>query len=34
MAMFDARSRECVGFGLGDRPLQLVQLGDVHSFSF
>jgi hypothetical protein len=34
MAMFDARSRECVGFGLGDQPLQLVQLGDVHSFSF
>jgi hypothetical protein len=34
MAMFEVHTHSCVGFGLGDQPLQLVQLGDVHSFSF
>ena len=34
MAVFNARTHGGEGFGLGDQPLQLAELGTVHRFSF
>jgi hypothetical protein len=33
MAIFNARTHGCEGFGLGDQSLQLAELGTVHRFS-